>query len=166
MKVTVQSYDAVPPGRYPAAFQTINEVSYQFGPSWEWEFQVATTEGVTTVTGLTSANFTPNSKAFKWFQGMTGRTPKVHEVIDFDQLKNTRCDVIVTLTDKGYNKIESVEPAATPVAPVAEAAPAPGTVIARKLSDIAEKAPASVPFSDGPDTAATVTAPLLNPFSN
>lgn len=148
MKVTVQSYDAVPAGRYPAAFQTINERDLQFGPSWEWEFQVATTEGVTTVTGLTSTNFTPNSKAYKWFQGMTGRTPKVHEVIDFDQLKNTRCDVIVTVNDKGYNKIESVEPATTAVPPVTEAAPA-----------------AAVPLETLRPTE-TVTAPALNPFSN
>lgn len=128
VQATVKEFDNVPAGNYPAQFNGISEFEGTFGPSWNWEFAVATSEGIKTVTDLTSTNFSANSKAYKWYSGITGNTPAPGDVVDFDALLGARCTLTLGVNEKGYNKIQLIvrdtAPAAAPAAP-APAAPTP-----------------------------------------
>ena len=121
MKATVPTYETIPEGIYPAVFGEITESEGEFGRYWRWEFHCYLPEGGTeSVSGISSTNFGPRSKANKWATALLGRQLEAGELVDFTDLQGAACQLSVTVDpDSGFNKIEKVSPK-----PAGQAAPA------------------------------------------
>lgn len=111
MELTIKAPATVPAGTYPATFQGVEEKTSARDQSayLRWSFTVA--EG--DVSGTSSTNTGPMSKAHKWLKGVTGRSPKPDETFDTDALIGRPCMVVLETNDNGFSNVVDVLPSAT-----------------------------------------------------
>ena len=106
----------VPAGTYPAVITDIQvKASKADGSEFRvWTFTLADGSG-RTITGASSMQSTPKSKAGKWVAAIIGRVPTVGEKIE---LVGRHCVISVEINDDGYEKVTGVmAPITAPPAP-------------------------------------------------
>lgn len=99
-------------GSYDAELIRIEEINTQFGKNWRWVFQVSDPEkGEVEISGMTSRNFSQNSKAGGWVMIMLGNK-KPGTQFDLEQLIGCYVKVHVEKTTKDdgkeYSNVKSV----------------------------------------------------------
>lgn len=106
-------------GIYAARFSKISEESNDTGTYWLWTFTARNGSEDVEITATTSPRITPRTKAAKWLAGL-GMDIEVGRQVDFDMLLDSLCQIVVTINDAGYSRIDSVlpYPAGTTGAPV------------------------------------------------
>ena len=121
---------AVLPGVYGARFDAIEPKTNETGTYWLWTFTLAVPENkigdpdqytvdggaeyaLIPITATTSPRITPRTKAAKWIEALHGGKVEVGQEVDFDALLTSACQVVITVVDTGYSRIESVLPAAS-----------------------------------------------------
>ncbi len=106
----------IPDGQYTAILLEVKEESGQFGQQRRWVFiaDVPNEEGVLEnqeITGLTSANTGPQSKAYGWLAGIMGAPLKAGQKVD---PMGKRCILTVAENEKGFATIQSISPFVEP----------------------------------------------------
>ncbi len=96
-------------GVYPARFAKISEEHNDNGTFWLWTFVARKGDEDVEVTSTTSPRITPRTKAAKFLGGM-GVTVAVGVHIDFEELYDTPVQLVITINEAGYSRIESVLP--------------------------------------------------------
>ena len=99
----------LPAGIYVATFTSIEKQSNDTGDYWLWKFTVYNDGQNIEITATSSPRITPRTKAAKFLAGL-GFVPKIGDQVDFSLLKNTVCQLVVTINESGYSRIESVLP--------------------------------------------------------
>jgi hypothetical protein len=110
-KATVEEVIPVlPAGVYPARFANITEQSNDNGTFWLLTF-VARNEGEDVeITATTSPRITPKTKMGKWLGVLLGAPVVIGQEVDFSDILDAPCQIIVTINEAGYSRIESVLP--------------------------------------------------------
>lgn len=99
----------LPAGIYPARFARITVEQNDTGQYWKWTFVARNGDNDVEITATTSPRITPRTKAAKWLAGM-GVPVEVGRPVDFDNLIDMPVQIVVTINDAGYSRIESVLP--------------------------------------------------------
>lgn len=128
-----QEYEAIEPGVYAAQLVGIERIetpTSEFGKEAnKWTFLVDLGDGTETpFSALTSLAAGSASKSYKWATALLGRPPAVGEEVNLEGLK---CQLHIIVNEKGFNRIETVIPAAKPARrgqPVAAAVAETGEV--------------------------------------
>lgn len=109
-KVTVEDVIPVlPAGIYPATFSGITVQTNDNGTFWLWKFLAHDGSTNVEVTATTSPRITPRTKAAKFLAGL-GVNVGVGTEVDFQELLDTVCQLVVTINETGYSRIENVLP--------------------------------------------------------
>ena len=125
MKAQVEEVVPVlPAGIYAARFAKISEESNDTGTYWLWTFVARKGNEDVELTATTSPRITPRTKAAKWIAGL-GMDLEVGQQVDFDVLIDTLCQIVVTINEAGYSRIDSVIPYPTTGGSVPSPVPAP-----------------------------------------
>lgn len=98
------------PGVYPARFAKIAEQSNDNGTFWMWTFVVEDGNNVVEITATTSPRITPKTKSGKWLTILMGRQPEIGENVNFANVIDTDCQIVVAINEAGYSRIESILP--------------------------------------------------------
>jgi hypothetical protein len=113
-------YDALPAGLYPAKVVSIEkksptDPSAGFGDYLRWTFLVQQANGTPTTLSANSSTATgPKSKAHKWATAILGAAPKAGQPVD---LAGRYCQLSLIVNEDGFNRIDTILPAAsTPTA--------------------------------------------------
>lgn len=136
-------YDALPAGLYQAKVVSIekkapNDPSSGFGDYLRWTFLVQQANGVPTTLSANSSTATgPKSKAHKWATAILGSAPLPGKPVD---LAGRYCQLSLIVNEEGFNRIDTILPAATAPAPVPVAEPV------RMDAPIATVPSADIPF--------------------
>lgn len=107
----------IPDGQYTAILLEVKEEQGQYGKQRKWDFAAEVPNGESgqletqTITGLTSANTGPQSKAYAWLSGIEGRPLKAGEKVD---PIGKRCILTVAANDKGFATIQAISPYVEP----------------------------------------------------
>lgn len=112
-KATVE--DVVPvlqPGIYPATFSKIELKENDNGTFWLWTFLAHDGTSNVEVTATTSPRVTPRTKAAKFIAGL-GAKLDIGGEVDFMEYIDTPCQLVITINEQGYSRIESVLPYVT-----------------------------------------------------
>ena len=104
--------DSVKPGRYRAALTKVEIGQSTFGDFRSWHFLVDVEGVATEVTGVTSLNTGPQSKAYAWLKALLRRDLKAGEKLEDPVGQNVT--VVVELNKKGFATITDLEPLAEP----------------------------------------------------
>jgi hypothetical protein len=121
----VETFEVVQPGSYRAQIGEITEIETSYGNSYRWDFWPIIEDGSQQkVTDLSTTSFTTRSKAYKWTAAALNRQPAAGENIDFGTLAGKWVQIVVSINENGYNKVEMVSPDTQP-APAAVPAQAP-----------------------------------------
>jgi hypothetical protein len=142
MTIKIKSPATVPAGTYQGSFEGIEEkTSKRDGaPYYRWAFTVATAEGSKDVSGVSSINTGPKSKAYGWLSGLLGRKPLPDELLDETALVGRPCIVVLEENDEGFANVAEVLPPArlsdATVAAYAEAADAHAAETDARLDDL------------------------------
>jgi hypothetical protein len=108
--VTVQDIVPVlPAGIYPAYFARITEERNDSGEYWLWTFVARNGDVDVEITATTSPKITPRTKAAKWLSGL-GVNVAVGEEVNFSNVLDMPCQLVVIINDAGYSRIDSVLP--------------------------------------------------------
>jgi hypothetical protein len=100
----------LPPGVYPARFAKIAEQTNDNGTFWMLTFVVEDENNVVEITATTSPRITPKTKMGKWLAVLVGRPVDVGEAINFNDIIDTPCQIVVTINEAGYSRIENILP--------------------------------------------------------
>lgn len=100
-------------GIYPARFAAIAEQSNDNGTFWLWTFVARNGDNDVEITATTSPRITPRTKAAKFLAGL-GVLVTVGTHVEFDDLIDMVCQIVVSINENGYSRIESVLPYANP----------------------------------------------------
>jgi hypothetical protein len=103
----------LPAGIYPARFALIAEQSNDNGTFWLWTFVARNGNVDVEITATTSPRITPRTKAAKFLAGL-GVLVTVGTHVQFEELYDTVCQLVVTINEQGYSRIESVLPYSNP----------------------------------------------------
>ena len=108
MRIPIKSPAAVPAGRYQAVFGGIEEkTSKRDGaPYYRWTFMARTAEGEKEVSGVSSTNTGPKSKAYAWFSGLLGQKPD--DNVDTGELIGRACVVVLEENEDGFANVIDV----------------------------------------------------------
>jgi hypothetical protein len=142
MTIRIKSPATVPAGTYQAVFGGIEEkTSKRDGaPYFRWTFEARTPEGPKDVSGVSSINTGPKSKAYGWLAGLLGRKPLPDELLDETALAGSACIVVLEENDDGFANVVDVLPPArlsdATVAAYAEAADAHAAETDAQLDDL------------------------------
>lgn len=120
MTLEVPEVRSLPAGIYDAKVTNLEVKTTDAGTFRIWSFDV----GGEKVTASSSMMFGPKSKTYKWVSALIGRTPVPGEKLEVIGLP---CQLhLIVDEDSGYNKVDTVLPAAraTQAAPAAAAAQA------------------------------------------
>lgn len=98
------------PGVYPARFAKIAEQNNDNGTFWMLTFIVENGNNVVEITATTSPRITPKTKMGKWLSVLMGRTLDVGENVNFANIIDTPCQIVVTINEAGYSRIENILP--------------------------------------------------------
>lgn len=112
MQIQIKSPSTVPAGRYQATFEGIEEkTSKRDGaPYYRWTFTARTSDGVKDVSGVSSTNTGPKSKAFGWLAGLLDRKPQPNEMLDASALVGRPCVVTLEENEDGFANVTDVQP--------------------------------------------------------
>lgn len=99
----------IPAGIYPATFAGIEVQSNDNGTFWLWRFVANDGTSNVEVTATTSPRITPRTKAAKFLLGL-GVQVGVGVEVDFAELLDRPCMLLVTINETGYSRIENVLP--------------------------------------------------------
>jgi hypothetical protein len=99
----------IPAGIYPARFAKIESRNNEQGAYWHWTFVARNGNDDVEVTATTSPRITPRTKAAKWLAGL-GVKVDVGQRVDFNNLIDMVCQIVVVINEQGYSRIESVLP--------------------------------------------------------
>lgn len=111
----------LPAGIYPARFAEIAEQTNDNGTFWLWTFVARNGDNDVEVTATTSPRITPRTKAAKFLAGL-GVPVAVGQHVQFDELYDTVCQLVIIINEQGYSRIDSVLPYANPtIAPKVKA---------------------------------------------
>jgi hypothetical protein len=111
MDITIKAPDSAPPGTYPAAFDALEERTSRDGvPFWRWSFTVQTSDGPRSISGASSTNTGPKSKAYRWFTALLGRRPAANETLGTN-LAGRACLVVLAEGEDGYTDLVDILPA-------------------------------------------------------
>lgn len=104
----------VPAGTYQGTFEGIEEKESKRdgAPYLRWQFTVRTPAGNKDVSGVSSTNTGPKSKAYGWLSGLLGRKPQPDELIDDEALAGAACLVVLEENDDGFSNVTDVLPPA------------------------------------------------------
>lgn len=138
-------YDALPAGLYQARVVSIEkksptDPSSGFGDYLRWTFLVQQANGTPTTLSANSSTATgPKSKAHKWATAILGAAPRAGQPVD---LAGRYCQLSLIINEEGFNRIDTILPAAAAPTPVPVAEPV------RMDAPIATAAPVSsdIPF--------------------
>jgi hypothetical protein len=104
-------------GIYEAVVESVEEQQGQFGLFLRWNFMVPTARGeAISVSGLTSATFTPHPKCkcYAFASAIRGKPFQIGEILDTDELVNKKCRVYLVIreieTGGSINNVERVLP--------------------------------------------------------
>lgn len=110
MKATfVENVPVLPAGIYPARFDGISQESNDGGEFLLWKFTADDGTDLVEITGTTSLLFTTGAKSVKWLAGM-GVDTGIGKDVDFDTLIGTECQLVITINDKHYSRIDNILP--------------------------------------------------------
>jgi hypothetical protein len=112
MGITAEVQDVVPvlpAGVYPATFGNIEEQSNDQGTYWLWTFIAQKGDEVVEVTATSSPRITPRTKAAKFLAGL-GVNVAVGQSVNFDELLGSVCQLVISINDAGYSRIDTVLP--------------------------------------------------------
>ena len=120
MKVAVTDVVPVlPAGIHDAIFKSITQERNDNGEFFLWVFSAQDAEGqFVDITATTSPRITPKTKSAKFLAGMGVTDIAVGKEVDFDELIDMPVQLVVTINDAGYSRIENVLPYPTAVKPV------------------------------------------------
>jgi hypothetical protein len=112
VQIQIKSPSTVPAGRYQATFEGIEErTSKRDGaPYYRWTFAARTADGVKDVSGVSSTNTGPKSKAYGWLAGLLGRKPQPNELLEASALVGRPCVVVLEENDEGFANVAEVQP--------------------------------------------------------
>jgi hypothetical protein len=111
MDIVIKAPDGAPAGTHPAVFDAIEQrTSREGAPFWRWAFTVQTPDGTRAISGASSTNTGPKSKAYRWFTALLGRKPVANETLG-SNLAGRACMVVIVEGDDGYTDLEDVLPA-------------------------------------------------------
>jgi hypothetical protein len=118
MKVEVTDVVPVlPAGVHDAIFKSISQEANDSGEYFLWVFSAQDKGGnFVDITATSSPRITPKTKSAKFLAGMGIKDIKTGQEIDFDQLIDMPVQLVVTINDAGYSRIENVLPYPTAVA--------------------------------------------------
>lgn len=109
MKLTIPATATVESGAYPGRLDAIEqkETALDGGRTYlRWRFTLALPDGSESkVSGITSTNSGPKSRAFGWITALLGRTPRPGEVIDTETLIGRAATVEVGPDGNGYSTV-------------------------------------------------------------
>lgn len=109
----------LPAGVHDAIFKSITEESNENGTYYLWVFSAQDKDGqFVDMTGTTSPKITPRTKSAKWLAGLGVADIKIGQAVDFDELIDMPVQLVITINDAGYSRIENVLPYPTAVKPV------------------------------------------------
>ena len=111
MKAEVPVHEQPPPGSHPATFVDIEEGEGEYGPYWRWFFEVDVEGDTIEFVALSSAKLGSRSKGGRWLKGLRGGPSEPGELVDFDDLRGTECEVVIEENDEGFARLTSVLPA-------------------------------------------------------
>jgi hypothetical protein len=115
-KATVEEVVPVlPAGVYPAMFAKIAEQSNDNGTFWMLTFVVENGDLGIEITATTSPRITPKTKMGKWLTALLGHSVEVGEEVNFNDLIGAPVQIVVSINEAGYSRIENVLPAASSV---------------------------------------------------
>lgn len=100
----------LPPGLFPARFAKIEVQSNDNGEFWLWTFVARNGDDDVEITATTSPRITPKTKAGKWISAMLGHQVEIGESIAFVDLIDMPMQIVVTINDAGYSRIDSLIP--------------------------------------------------------
>jgi hypothetical protein len=112
MGIEVEVQDVVPvlpPGVYPAVLDKVEQQDNDQGTYWLWTFIARNGDIDVEVTATSSPRITPRTKAAKFLAGL-GVNVAVGQRIAFDDIVGTVCQLVITINDAGYSRIDSVLP--------------------------------------------------------
>ena len=120
MKVEVTDVVPVlPAGVHDAIFKSITQEKNENGDFFLWVFSAQDSDGqFVDITATSSPKITPKTKSAKFLAGMGVKDIKVGDSVDFDELIDMPVQLVVTINEAGYSRIETVLPYPTAVKPV------------------------------------------------
>ncbi len=101
--------EVVPPGDgYVGTLKSVTDGSGQFGPLYDWEFEVDGPDGPVVVSRQTSMKFSPSAKAREFTSALLGREVVKGEKIDLDDLIGRRASLTIATNEKGWSTITDI----------------------------------------------------------
>lgn len=105
-------------GVYNATFQYMEEVDGNFGkPMLKWVFDVQIGDKTHEMTAYSSTRFNPKTKAWGWYENISGKKLKPNDNISDAAIVQNKCQLVIknTIGSKGDNflKIAEILPAKT-----------------------------------------------------
>lgn len=106
----------IPDGQYVGELVSVNESSGKYGPQRKWLFilDVPQEDGTVSqeeLSGITSSNVSPGSKAHKWLSGLVGKPLQTGDEINPIGMKGL---IYVAANEKGFATIQEIVPYAEP----------------------------------------------------
>jgi hypothetical protein len=137
---TASAYEALEEGVYAAELISIDKgTSESYGDFLRWNFSVTLSDGtLAPVTAASSASTGPKSKAYKWATALLGHAPVAGQP---EELAGKKAQLHLIINDDGFNRVESVLPAAK-----ATARRGPAPVVAEASADNTDPQDAALPF--------------------
>jgi hypothetical protein len=110
MALTARATDnmVVPAGEYVGTLRAITEGSGQYGPTYEWDWEVQGPDGPVTISQRTSQKFSASSFARLWAQVLLGRPIVKDEVVDLESLIGRRARLEIAENKNGYSAIADI----------------------------------------------------------
>ncbi|MFN2484262.1 MAG: hypothetical protein ABR509_04910 [Candidatus Limnocylindria bacterium] len=101
-------------GVYSAVVAALEPTTSSFDGSdaVKWFFDVVTGDGPVTVTDISSTKFGRQAKARQWAEAIVGREFRAGDRLQPDDLIGRQCELVLTVNDRGFNKVADVRPAA------------------------------------------------------
>lgn len=100
----------LPPGVYWARFAKIEEASNDNGTYWLLTFVARDGDNDVEITATTSPRITPKTKMGKWLAVLSGAPLEIGQDVNFADLVDVACQIVVSINDAGYSRIENVLP--------------------------------------------------------
>lgn len=98
------------PGIYPARFAKIEQQHNDNGDFWLWTFVARDGDNDVEITATTSPRITPKTKSGKWLATLLGHPMQIGEAVNFGDVIDTVCQILIIINEAGYSRIEQVMP--------------------------------------------------------
>lgn len=114
VEVTKPKITRIPEGEYKAKLKDIRVIDTKYGKAFRWIFEVEYNGEKVEVGGITTTRFCPGSKAYRWFNVLTGKEPQIGEKVNL--LEAIDCECIVVVRDRPgrnmtFSNVVDIKPA-------------------------------------------------------